>query len=223
MIDLISNRKMREKITQNGYLCIDDFFDKASFANFNKAVIDSWQQQQGWRTRVGHNGKKFNTELLTLEKREKVFQKMNLPPVPADRFSFIYHFVDQGSDVLVRKIAKQAMAHWLPILGLNATEFEQSFSLTSFNRYCFIDNHNDHTSSAQVSPYKVTIIVYFGDPEFPPSQSKLVFDYQGTVHEITPMPNRSVMFFPSPHTTHRVEHNQSQDDEPRLALSGWLM
>ncbi|EDK28759.1 2OG-Fe(II) oxygenase [Vibrio sp. 10N.261.52.A1] len=223
MIDLISSQKIRQQITKNGFLCIDDFFDKTSFTNFNKAVIESWQQQRGWRTRVGHNGKKFNTELLTLEKRKKVFQKMNQAPVPEDRFSFIYHFLDQGNDALVSQIAKQAVANWLPLLGLDVTEFEQSFSLTSFNRHCFIDNHNDHTNSAQVKPYKVTIIVYFGNSELLSSQSKLIFDYQGTVHDITPLPNRSVMFFPSPNTTHRVENQQSRGDEPRLALSGWLM
>ncbi|GAL13837.1 hypothetical protein JCM19233_4844 [Vibrio astriarenae] len=223
MIDQIINCELRKQLKQNGYLCIDELFDEVSFSIINEAVINLWEQQQGWRTRVGHNGKKFNTELLTLSKREKVYNKIHQAPIPADRFSFIYHFVDQNHNMLVNQIAEHAIARWFSFLGLSETKFRQSFSLTSFNRYCFIDNHNDHTNSTQLEPYKITIIVYFGDLQTSTYQSKLVFDYKGRVQKIAPKPNRSVIFFPSVHTTHRVEVHQSKNDEPRLALSGWLL
>ncbi len=222
MIEQISNTILQRQLKDNGYIIVDDFFGPSLFKVLNKLVLQTWSSQKDWCTKVRHKGKSFETSMLDIHQREKVATKINQSSFDHSRFSYIYHTATPACSDLVDSISNKAIEQWLPTLGIPWKSYKTQFSLTAFNRHCFIDNHNDYTSGTTMPPYLVTIIVYFGEDTEMSHESPLVFNYKGNEKHIEPKPNRSVMFIPTKDTIHRVEPNLSSTDRARLALSGWL-
>lgn len=218
---------IQNELGLTGFICRDNFLPNDLFRQLNNEVIQSWNEGTGWRTRI-----KGSTEakVLLLQPSSNVKKLRSLFNVKnkfrSSDFSYLYHSLHQDNDEtgLVSKIRDVVIKGWMTeITELIENWGQTNFSLTAYTQFCFLDMHTDYVPSPP--RYKLTLLLYFGNKGMASEQADLVFDYRGQKTKISAIPNRSVLFIPSPDTNHGIPRGTVVDTVQfcRLALSGWLL
>lgn len=223
---IIDNKRFQEKIANSGFVIFDDFFPNNDFERLNEMVVDEWQNNLSWHTRVKNIESTLTLPRLSRKKTlllRKVMDRQR--KLNTKKFTYLYHslFKDDDKSSTVTDIENTLFKYYSSLLQQSVKESHDScFSLTCFTPECYLDMHTD--CSNKKSPYKLAIIIYFGDRNGEHGRD-LTFNYHGLTSNIEPIPNRCVMFYPTEETNHAILPVESDDEtvSNRFAFSGWLL
>ncbi|MDC9597093.1 2OG-Fe(II) oxygenase [Xenorhabdus anantnagensis] len=218
---------MKDTLENAGFIYRDNFLPNDVFQNLNQEVIKSWHKGTGWRTRVKGTTEAKVLPLQSLANVQKIRSLLNKQMESRySGFSYLYHSLHQDNDEvgLVSQIRTEVIKGWSAEIRALIGHWDQTnFSLTAYTPFCFLDMHTDYVPDA--ARYKLTLLLYFGGEGMFPEQADLVFDYRGQKTAIPAIPNRSVLFVPSPETNHGIPSGSVDPSIHfcRLAFSGWLL
>jgi hypothetical protein len=210
-------------VARDGFALKDDFLPGALFAELDALVLAAWRDGTGWRTRVKGPGRSSKVPLQSGANVRRIGQLLDqVGGVEGNHFSYLYHQLHVDDDVnnLVRRIEQASLEAWGEATERLIGRYDRTnFSLTAFTAGCRLSPHTDHGGK---DAYRLTMLLYFtgeGGSEVP-----LMFGDETTPVCIAPRPNRSVIFLPSPATTHWIAPVPIEDHHTaRLAFSGWLL
>ena len=218
-----------QTMKNDGYIVIDNFLPEYEFHKLNEKVKISWKKKESWHTRVKPKGK---FRLLPYQKSEKTLSiRKELDKIRfscADSFTYLYHALHESNDKngLIKKIKNTIISKLMeqPIREIADASSDSSFFLTAFTSGYYLDFHTDCPS--EDVPYALTKLLYFGSCSSSINDAGLIFRYHNRVSVIDCNPNRCVVFIPNKETLHGVAMDKCisiDEDNPRLAFSGWLL
>ncbi|MET3234181.1 UNVERIFIED_ORG: hypothetical protein ABIC54_006397 [Burkholderia sp. 1263] len=220
----MSPREWFAKLARDGVLIQDEILARPDFEEFDRAARCCWQQMTGWRTRVKGPGAARDIELQDPTAMGRIGALLDAHETAnPGEFTYLYSSLHQSRDQsgTVRKIGHALIGAWHGSVGeLLAPPFDTNFSLTAYTPHCRLAQHTDF--SLGTSPYRLTLLLFFCNTDA--GLAPLHFEFKGKRQVIRAVPNRSVLFVPSPATNHWIEPVVSTDPGVlRLAFSGWLL
>lgn len=193
------------------------------FSEFNDRVIASWLEGAGWKTRARRGEATVVMPRLQASAFNAARDVFKGDILSADCFQYIYHSLHESADSsgLIGEISKQLSRAWEDVLRdvCVPSPTRSNFSLTCFTQGSFLGPHTDAGGS---EIYKVTLLLYFEDPQAAASEGDLRFRFRENDIAVSARPNRAVLFVPSNDTVHWVPEIVNPATR-RFAFSGWLL
>ncbi|MEG1312704.1 MAG: 2OG-Fe(II) oxygenase [Bacilli bacterium] len=214
------------KFQRDGFLVKDATIPQSLFADFDRQVNNSWQSGKNWITRIKGIGEAKSFPLQSGDKVKQIGALLDdYSKYDPKGFYYLFHSLQEEDDssFLIKKIKAEMLAAWEDyILRLVSTPYTTHFSLTSYTSFCRLSPHTDY--STKNNPYRLALLLYFGNSQEDISTAPLYFSFREKKHCIEPQKNRSVLFIPTPETLHWIEQVPNDGTlSARLAFSGWLI